>query len=52
MTEAYLSFCIFCVEDFESFLLQFQFHQPIIHMLYDDMLNLLAKFDEKVHQKE
>ena len=42
MSEVYLLFCAFATGDFESFLLQFQNDQPMIHMLYDGMFNLLT----------
>ena len=42
MSEVYLLFCAFATGDFESFLLQFQNDQQMIHMLYDGMFNLLT----------
>ena len=47
MSEAYLSFCAFATGDFESFLLQFQNDQPMIHMLCDGMFNLLTNLMKK-----
>lgn len=52
MTEAYLSFCAFCAEDFESFLLEFQFEELVIHNLYDGMLTLLANLMKKYIKKK
>ena len=56
MAEAYLSFCAFCAEAFESFLLKFQFDQPMIHKLYVGMLalltNLMKKFIKKKSQSK
>ena len=46
-TEIYLSICAFCIEDFESLLTQFQFDQPMIHVLYDGMFNLLTNLMKK-----
>ena len=51
MTEACLSFCAFCAEDFESILLEFLFDQPMIHKLYDDMLTLLKNLMRKFIKK-
>ena len=51
-TEIYLSFCAFCAEDFESFLTQFQFDQPMIHVLYDGMFNLLTNLMKRFIKKE
>ena len=42
MPEVYLSFCACATGDFGSFLLQFQNYQPMNHMLYDGMFNLLT----------
>lgn len=56
MAEAYLSFCAFYAEAFESFLLEFQFDQPMIHKLYVGMLalltNLMKKFIKKKSQSK
>ena len=52
LTEIYLSFCAFCTEDFESFLTQFQFDQPMIHVLYDSMFNLLTSLMKKFMKKK
>ena len=52
MTEIYLSFCAFFIEDFESFLNQFQFDQPMIHVLYDGMFNLLTNLMKKFAKKK
>ena len=42
MSEVYLSFCAFATGDFKSFMLEFQNDQLMIHMLFDDMFNLLT----------
>ena len=47
MSEVRLSFCAFATGDFESFLLQFQNDQTMIHILYDGMLNLLTNLTKK-----
>ena len=52
MPEKYLSFCAFATGDFESFLLQFQNDQPMIHMLYDGMFNLLTNLMKKFIKKK
>ena len=52
MSEVYLSFCAFAIGDFESFLLQFQNDQPIIHMLYDGMFNLLTNLMKRFIKKK
>ena len=40
-TEAYLSVMTFASQEFESFLRQFQFEQPMIHLLYPAMVELI-----------
>ena len=52
MSEEYLSFCAFATGDFESFLLQFQNDQLMIHMLYDGMFNLLRNLMKKLIKKK
>lgn len=42
MTRAYLSFVAFVAQDFENFLFQLQKREPMIHMLYCTMTNLLV----------
>ena len=46
MSEAYLSFMVFAVQDFESFLRRFQYDQPMIHILYTSIVEL-RKFVKK-----
>ena len=52
-TEAYISFMAFASQDFESFLRRFQFEQPMIHLLYPAIVelirNLMTKFVKKKH---
>ena len=38
---AYVSFWAFASDDFEAFLVHFQHVQPVIHMLYPDVIKLL-----------
>ena len=52
MTEVYLSFFAFCTEDFESFLTQFQFDQPMTQGLYDSMFNLLTNLMKRFIKKK
>ena len=52
ISKVYLSFCAFSSEDFESFLLQFQFEEPMVHMLYDGMFTLLTKLMQKFIRKK
>ena len=52
ISEVYLSFCAFATGDFESFQLQFQNDQPMFHMLYDGMFNLLTILMKKVIKKK
>lgn len=52
ISEVYLSFCAFSSEDFESFLLQFQFEEPMVHMLYDGMFTLLTNLMQKFIKKK
>ena len=52
MSEVYLAFCAFATGDFESFLLWFQNDQPMIHMLYDGMFNLLTNLMKKFIRKK
>ena len=42
-TVAYISFCAYVSQDFEAFLLPFQGEEPMIHLLYPEMINLLTK---------
>ena len=51
LTEVYLSFCAFCTEDFESFLVQFQYDEPMIHMLHEGMFTLLKSLLKKFIKK-
>lgn len=48
LTKLYLSFIAYASQDFESFLFLFQSDEPLIHMLYQKMgdllLNLMVKF--------
>ena len=50
ISEVYLSFCAFATGDSESFLLQFQNDQPMIHMLYD--VQPSNNFDEKGYKEK
>ena len=52
MSEVYLSFCAFATGDFKLFLLQFQNDQPMIHMLYDGMFNILTNLMKKFMKKK
>ena len=51
LTEAYISFMVFIANDFEAFLRRFQFDQPMIHVLFDGIVELirglLTKFLKK-----
>ena len=51
MLKVYLSFFAYATGDFKSFLLEFQNDQLMIHMLYDDMFNLLTNLMKKFTKK-
>jgi hypothetical protein len=40
-SELYMSFMVFAVQDFDSFLKQFHYGQPMIHMLHPAMVDLI-----------
>ena len=46
-TLAYISFCAYISQDFEAFLLPFQSEEPMIHVLYPEMINLLTTLMRK-----
>ena len=52
MTQRSLAFCAFASQDFETFLLKFQYEQPMIHMLYTSMEELLSNLMQKFVAKE
>ena len=47
LTQQYLAFGTFASQDFETFLLKFQYEQPMIHMLYTSMEELLSNLMQK-----
>ena len=51
-TEAYISFMVFAIQDFEAFLCRFQFEQPMIHLLYLAIVELILKLMTKFVQKK
>jgi hypothetical protein len=42
-SELYMAFMVFAAQDFDSFLKQFQYEQPMIHMLHPAMVDLIRK---------
>ena len=48
----YLSFMCFVSQDFESFLRRFQFEQPMIHMLYPTMVDMIGSIMTKFVRKK
>ena len=52
LKSAHLAFCAFCTEHFEEFLLQFQYVQPMIHLLYDGMMTLVKGLMRKFIKKK
>jgi hypothetical protein len=51
-TEAYLSFMVFATQDFETFLRRFQYEQPMIHMLYPAMVEMIRALMSKFVAKK
>ena len=51
-TVAYISFCAYVSQDFEAFLLPFQGEEPMIHLLYPEMINLLTTLMRKFIKKK
>ena len=51
LTQPCLAFVAFAAQDFESFLIEFQSNEPLIHMLYPKMGNLLLKLMTKFISK-
>ena len=51
-SEAYLSFMYFVAQDFEAFLRSFQFEQPMIHLLYLFMVEMIWSIMTKFIKKK
>ena len=51
-SEAYLSFMWFITQDFEAFLRRFQFEQPMIHLLYLSMVEMIWSIMTKFIKKK
>ena len=51
-SEAYLSFMWFITQDFEAFLRRFQFEQPMIHLLYLSMVEMIRSIMTKFIKKK
>ena len=51
-SEAYLAFMCFANQDFESFLRRFQYEQPMIHMLYPAMVDMIRSIMVKFVKKK
>ena len=51
-TVAYISFCAYVSQYFEAFLLPFQGEEPMIHLLYPEMINLFTKLMRKFIKKK
>ena len=51
-SEAYLSFMSFVTQDFETFLRRFQFEQPMIHMLYPSIVEMIRSIMTKFIKKK
>ena len=51
-SEAYLSFMCFVAQDFEAFLRRFQFEQPMIHLLYPSMVEMIRSIMTKFIKKK
>ena len=51
-SEAYLSFMCFAAQDFEAFLRRFQVEQPMIHMLYPSMVEIIWSIMTKFVKKK
>ena len=51
-SEAYLSFMCFVAQDFEAFFRRFQFEQPMIHLLYPSMVEMIRSIMTKFIKKK
>ena len=52
ITKAFLSFMIFVAQDFEVFLRKFQYEQPMIHVLYPGMIEMIRTIMTKFVRKK
>ena len=52
ITKAFLSFMIFVAQDFEVFLRKFQYEQPMIHVLYPGMIEMIRTVMTKFVRKK
>ena len=52
MTLPYLSFMVFLADQYETFLVTFQWEKPLIHMLFHGMTSLLTNLLENFVSKK